>query len=49
MKASMQLSCFAALIGLDWTDGKHDICLQGSGNDHRESLVLVHSPEAIDE
>lgn len=49
MKASMQLSCFAALIGLDWSDGKHDICLQISGDDRRESLVLVHSPEAIDE
>lgn len=49
MKASTQLSCFAALIGLDWSDGKHDICLQISGDDRRESLVLVHSPEAIDE
>jgi len=39
---------FAAFIGLDWADAKHDICLQASGSAHREFLRLDHRPEAID-
>jgi transposase len=39
---------FAACIGLDWADAKHDICLQAAGSERREFLVLEHSPEAID-
>ena len=38
---------FAVLIGLDWADTKHDICLQVAGSDKREFKVLKHSPEAI--
>jgi len=39
---------FAAFIGLDWADAKHDICLQAAGAERREFLVLEHRPEAID-
>jgi transposase len=39
---------FAAFIGLDWADAKHDICLQAAGSERREFLVLEHRPEAID-
>jgi hypothetical protein len=39
---------FAAFVGLDWTDAKHDICLQAAGSERREFLVLDHRPEAID-
>ena len=39
---------FAARIGLDWADSKHDICLQADGGP-LEYLVLQHSPEAIDD
>jgi transposase len=46
---SSPLSRFAACIGLDWSDGKHDLCLQSAGTTQREDLVLEHSPEAIDE
>lgn len=38
---------FAAFIGIDWADKKHDICLQVAGADKRERLVLEHRPEAI--
>jgi transposase len=38
---------FAVLIGLDWADTKHDICLQVAGSRKREFKVLKHSPEAI--
>src|SRR5215471_7656123 len=39
---------FAAFVGLDWADAKHDICLQVTGTERREFLVLEHRPEAID-
>src|SRR5262244_2033994 len=42
------LEAFAAFVGLDWADAKHDICLQAAGTERREFLVLEHSPEAID-
>jgi len=39
---------FAAFIGLDWADAKHDICLQAAGSDTREVKVLEHKPAAIE-
>jgi transposase len=45
---SSELSRFAALIGLDWSDRKHDVCLQCAGQRGRESAVVEHSVEAID-
>ena len=39
---------FAAFVGLDWADAKHDICLQVAGSTHREFLRLAHRPEVID-
>ena len=39
---------FAAFIGLDWADAKHDVCLQAAGSDTREFSMLAHTPEAID-
>ncbi len=38
---------FAAFVGIDWADRKHDICLWVSGGEKRERLVLEHSPRAI--
>lgn len=45
-KASQE---FAALVGIDWADRKHDICLQVAATGAREFLVLDHGPEAIDD
>ena len=42
------LEAFAAFVGLDWADAKHDICLQAAGTERREFLVLEHRPETID-
>ena len=39
---------FAAFVGLDWADAKHDICLPATGTTQREFLVREHRPEAID-
>jgi transposase len=39
---------FAALIGLDWSDRKHDVCLIETAAPRREASVLPHSPHEID-
>jgi transposase len=39
---------FAAVVGLDWADATHDVCIQAAGTTHREFLVLEHRPEAIE-
>jgi transposase len=40
---------FAAFVGIDWADAKHDVCLQAAGSETREFSALVHTPETIDE
>jgi hypothetical protein len=37
----------AAVVGIDWADPSHAVCLQVAGSDPRESRVLAHTPEAI--
>jgi transposase len=39
---------FAAFVGLDWADQKHDIVLAEAGVAACESRQLPHTPEAID-
>lgn len=39
---------FAAFVGLDWADRKHDIVLHVPGATKRERAVLQHAPAAID-
>ena len=39
---------FAAFIGIDWADRKHDVCLQEAGRKRVEHRVLPHTPEAIE-
>jgi Transposase len=38
---------FAAYVGIDWADQKHDICLQEAGSNQIESLQLDHKPDSI--
>ena len=40
---------FAAYVGIDWADKKHDIVLRIKGSDELEYLQLIHSSETIDE
>src|SRR5215831_599284 len=40
---------FAAFIGIDWADRKHDVCLSVTDGTKRERLVLEHRPAAIRE
>lgn len=42
-------TAFAAFIGLDWADKKHDICLSLPGSTKRERSVVPHTPTAIRE
>lgn len=39
---------FAAFIGLDWADQKHDLCLSVAGSESVEQTVLEQSPESLD-
>ena len=32
----MELSAFTAVIGIDWADKKHDVCVQALGCDERK-------------
>jgi transposase len=38
---------FAAFVGIDWADRKHDVCVQAADSSKRELSVLPHRPEAI--
>lgn len=48
MKAQLDNE-FAAFVGIDWADRKHDLCLQVAHTDTREFAVLAHRPDAIDQ
>jgi transposase len=39
---------FAAFVGIDWADSKHDVCVQPTGSERVEHRVLRHSAEDID-
>jgi hypothetical protein len=39
---------FAAFAGIDWSDAKHDICLQAANSEEREFTVLAHRPATIE-
>ncbi len=40
---------YVAYIGIDWSDAKHDICLQGANSEQREFAVIPHQVERIEE
>ena len=39
---------FAAFVGIDWSDSKHDICMRAGDSEEREFAVVPHRPAAID-
>ena len=39
---------YAAIIGIDWADRKHDLCLKTLAEDTLEYRVLEHQPEVIE-
>lgn len=40
---------FAAYLGIDWSDQKHDVWLVDASTGHREKTLIKHTPEALDE
>jgi len=44
-----ETSGFAAFVGIDWSDEKHDICLLAVGASQSEASVIASTPEAIQE
>jgi len=45
----MELSQFAAIIGIDWADKKHDICIQATDTGQRQVYQIAHKADKIDE
>lgn len=43
------LDNYAAIVGIDWADSKHDLCLKLPGSDDLVFSVLPHKAEAIDD
>jgi transposase len=41
------MSNFAAFLGIDWADTKHDLCLISASTQQKEFRTLKHSPEAL--
>ena len=40
---------FAAFVGIDWADQKHDVCLMEAGSAKLEPDILNHTPEDLQE
>jgi transposase len=43
-----QIDSFTAIVGLDWGDSKHDVCIQASTGEGREFDVIAHRPAVVD-
>src|ERR1044072_4187632 len=43
------MSDFAAFVGIDWSDKKHDLCLVDAATGKKEFSILKHTPEALNE
>ena len=44
-----ELSNYTALIGIDWADKKHDVCIHVTATGKQELLQIPHQSEKIDE
>ena len=44
-----ELSQFTAVVGIDWADKKHDVCVQSMDDDRREFDQISHKPDDIDD
>ena len=40
---------FAAFVGLDWADAKHDVCFKAQDSEQFEYQIVPNRPEKIDE
>jgi transposase len=44
-----ELSQFTAIIGMDWADKKHDVCVQATTSRQRKTYQIQHKADKIDE
>ena len=44
-----ELSQFTAIIGMDWADKKHDVCVQATETKQRKTYQIQHKADKIDE
>ena len=44
-----ELSQFTAIIGMDWADRKHDVCVQATASRQRKTYQIQHKADKIDE
>jgi len=44
-----ELSQFTAIIGIDWADKKHDVCVQDMATDRRRASQVRHRAEDLDD
>ena len=44
-----RMDSYAAVVGIDWGDSKHDICIQPSTGVNRELGVISHRADVIDQ
>lgn len=44
-----ELSNYTAIIGVDWADKKHDVCIHAIATGKQELLQIPHRSEKIDE
>ncbi len=46
---TMTIEPYAAFVGIDWADTKHDVCIQAADSLRREFAIIPHKVEEIDE
>ena len=44
-----ELSQFTAIIGIDWADKKHDVCIQAAASGQRQFYQVPHKVDKLDE
>ena len=44
-----ELSRYTAIVGIDWADKKHDVCVQSQTSNNREFGQIPHKVDKIDE
>ncbi len=44
-----ELSQYTAIIGIDWADKQHDVCVQSAASGKRQSYQVAHKAEKLDQ
>ena len=44
---TMTMQPYAAFVGIDWADTKHDVCIQSADSLRREFAVIPHKVEEM--